>query len=294
PVSGTVTANAGTGNFTVVQATAANLLAQVGGLGAAGSALVGNPVQVGGSDGTDTRTLLTDTSGRQIVVGAAGGAAVVGNPVLSGGSDGTDARTMLTDTSGRQIMVGAAADGTAVTGNPVLMAGQDGTDVQSILTDTSGRLQIVGAAAAGAAAAGNPVQDGAVFNTTAPAPATGQIEPLQTDQASDLLTFPGVQFIAGAAWTSATAVNTLQYANGTTTIGQVSGAAAILVQLDQTTTLTGGAVTIQGTYDNINWVTVPATQVVNPQTFGSLTNPYTFVASTNQPFLILTRGFIAI
>jgi len=63
PISGTVTANAGSGNFAVVQATASNLLASVGGLGAAGAAPVGNPVLIGGSDGTNTRTIRTATDG---------------------------------------------------------------------------------------------------------------------------------------------------------------------------------------------------------------------------------------
>lgn len=92
PVSGTVT---------VTQSTASNLNASVGGLGASGAALVGNPVRVGGSDGSNTRDILTDTSGRQIVVGAAAsGAAAAGNPVLVGGSDGTNARTLKTSTDG--------------------------------------------------------------------------------------------------------------------------------------------------------------------------------------------------
>ena len=54
-------------NVIVTQSTPSNLLAEVGGLGVAGAPLVGNPVQIGGSDGTDTRTILTDTSGRQVV-----------------------------------------------------------------------------------------------------------------------------------------------------------------------------------------------------------------------------------
>lgn len=92
PVSGTVT---------VTQGTASSLLASVGGLGIAGSAVVGSPVRIGGSDGTNTRDILTDTSGRSIIVGAgASGSAVVGNPVLMAGSDGTNARTLKTDTSG--------------------------------------------------------------------------------------------------------------------------------------------------------------------------------------------------
>jgi hypothetical protein len=129
------------------------------------------------------------------------------------------------------------------------------------------------------------------YNATQPAPASGQATILQQDQAQNLLEFPGVQVKTGAAWTSATAVNTVQYPTGTITIGAPIGCEAVVVQLDQTTTLTAGAVTFQGTYDGINWVTIPNAQILNPQTFVSLSNPYTFVASTNQPFLILLQGF---
>jgi len=78
----------------------------VEGLAAAGAAVAGNPVQIGGSDGTDSRALLTDSSGRPNVVGAAAaGSAVAGNPVLMGGSDGTDVRAIATDTSGHPITI---------------------------------------------------------------------------------------------------------------------------------------------------------------------------------------------
>lgn len=207
PVSGTVTSNQGTspwvtnvsqfGGNNVVTGTGAsgtgiprvtvsndsNILAtqsgtwtvqqgtppwSVAGTAADGAAVSGNPVRIGGSDGTNTQDILTDTSGRQQIVGAsADGATVAGNPVLMGGQDGTNAQSILTDTTGRQVMVGAAADGTAVTGNPVLMAGQDGTNAQSISTDTTGRLSIVGAAADGAAVTGNPVLVGGTDGTNA-------------------------------------------------------------------------------------------------------------------------------
>jgi hypothetical protein len=140
-------------------------------------------------------------------------------------------------------------------------------------------------------APGNGVSVLTQYNTTQPAPTNTQTVSLQSDQSGNLLDFPSVQTKAGAAWTSATAINTLQYATGTTTIGAPYGAKAIIVQLDQTTTLTGGAVTFQGTYDGTNWITLPTSQVFSPQTLTQLTNPYTFVASTNQPFLILPHGF---
>src|SRR5262249_51791153 len=69
------------------------------------------------------------------------------------------------------------------------------------------------------------------------------------------------------------------------------GSPSILVQLVQGSTISGGAVTFECTYDAVpNWVTIPVAQILNPNTFASLTNPYTLVQSTNQPFLILTQG----
>lgn len=50
----------------VTQPTASNLNAQVQGAGASGSAVTGNPVLIGGSDGANTRSVTTDTSGHII------------------------------------------------------------------------------------------------------------------------------------------------------------------------------------------------------------------------------------
>jgi hypothetical protein len=127
-----------------------------------------------------------------------------------------------------------------------------------------------------------------VYNTTPPAPTSGAITGMQQDQSANLLTALGIQFKAGAAWTSATSSGTFQYATGTATQGALSGAPSYLVQLDSTSTITGGVVTWQGTYDNVNWVTIPVSQVLNPQTFAQLTNPYTLTASANVPFLIIS------
>ena len=125
---------------TVIQPVASALNGTVVGPGASGAAVSGNPVRVAGSDGTNTRNLITDTTGRPIVVGpAATGAAVAGNPVYVGGNDGTNVEPIAVDTAGRQKVVGAGADGAAVAGNPVLVAGFDGTNAQTLLTDTDGR-----------------------------------------------------------------------------------------------------------------------------------------------------------
>ncbi len=98
----------------------------IGGKVAAGAAVV--------------HSLLVDAAGRPIVVGAAAAAsAVAGNPVLIGGSDGTNAQNIAVDTSGRQKVVGAVATGSSASGvNPILAAGYDGTNAQSLATDTLG------------------------------------------------------------------------------------------------------------------------------------------------------------
>ena len=101
----------------------------------------------------------------------------------------------------------------------------------------------------------------------------------------------GAMTTVGTAWSSGTAINTLQYLPGSTTEGQLVGVPAMYIQLDMTTPFSAGAVTFQGTYDNVNWVTIPVAQVLTPVTFTQLSNPYTFVASTNQPFLILMQGY---
>jgi hypothetical protein len=92
--------------------------------------------------------------------------------------------------------------------------------------------------------------------------------------------------VTGTAWNSGTSNNTTQALLTNT------GAIAALVELDQTTTLTGGAVTFQTAGDGSSgtYVNMPVAQVINPATNAQLTNPYTLVASTNQQFLILLQG----
>lgn len=109
-----------------------------------GSAAPASALQVAGSDGANLQALATDTSGRQVAVGAAAaGAAVDGNPVLVGVSDGTNAQYLRSDANGRLEMVGAAADGSPAVGAPVQVGGKDGNgDAQALLTDTSGRLEV--------------------------------------------------------------------------------------------------------------------------------------------------------
>lgn len=92
-----------------------NLLSMAQGAGAAGVAIAGNPLLMGGSDGTLARALLTDTSGRQIIVGAAAANAVLaGNPLRLGASDGTNIQDLQVDSTSNKNLRVAIAVGSAV------------------------------------------------------------------------------------------------------------------------------------------------------------------------------------
>jgi hypothetical protein len=165
-VSGTVTANAGTGNFTVVQSTAANLNAQVVGNVASGSAVSGNPVRVGGSDGTNVRNILTDTSGRLIVGGAAAaGAAVAGNPVLMGASDGTNAQTLRSSTT-----TPAGTEQGLITRN--IPSGTQAVSGTVTANAGTGNFNVIGTGTAGAAATGVVTVQGIAGGTAIPVSGT--------------------------------------------------------------------------------------------------------------------------
>ena len=152
----------------IVQDTASELLASVGGLGAAGSATVGFPVRLAAKNDADGTTvdILSDSVGRLVIEGAApSGDPLAGAPIRIGASNGTDVFDILSDDSGRLIMVGAAAVGSAIAGAPVRIGGSDETNTQDIRTDSDGRLIFVGAEVDGSAVAGAPVRLGASDGT---------------------------------------------------------------------------------------------------------------------------------
>jgi hypothetical protein len=157
PVSGTITANAGTGNFstniaqyngssvgagnaihvqpgtsatfTVNQPTASNLNAQVVGPGANGAAISGNPVRIGASDGTNTRNVLSDTSGRIISVGAGtAGTPVGGVLTIQGVSGGTAIPVTGTITASNPSI---GTNNAAIPTSSTQIGGSDGTNLQA-------------------------------------------------------------------------------------------------------------------------------------------------------------------
>lgn len=134
------------GRFTVDAALAAAIQTP-------GQRIPESAVQVAGSDGTDTRVLLTDAAGKlqvtaaafPAVYGAPGAAAPV-DALQVAGTDGTDLRALLTDAAGRQLTIdqllklAIAALGGTVPADAVLVAGSDGVHLQALSVGTTGVL----------------------------------------------------------------------------------------------------------------------------------------------------------
>jgi hypothetical protein len=205
PVSGTVTANAGSGNFSVVQATAANLNATVIGT------VTSNIGTTGGLALETTLSKLTITPGAAIgsnTLAMIGGHVTTTSPTYTNGNINplslTTAGALRVDASNvvhpvsqsgtwtvqqgtpPWSVIGPAANGDALSGNPVRVAGSDGANTRNILTDTSGRIVIIGAGAANAALTGNPVLIGESDGTN-----------LQIPRVFDLDTGAGSQYVSG-------------------------------------------------------------------------------------------------
>jgi len=243
------------------------------------------PVMIGGSDGTDLRILKVDSSGN----------IYIGNTVTVSGSVTANAGTNLNTSalaleSGGNLatIAGAVASSkmkVSAAAGDVVVEISDGTNV----IGTSSHPVQVSLANTGSNSTAVKIDGSGV---TQPVSGTVTVSGLTFDASSNLLTNPGLYTQTLTAWTSSTTVNTTQV------VLSGSGAAAVLVQLDQSSgTFSAGQITFQGTYDGTNWVTVPAGQVFNAQTYSSGTsplNPYTLVTNTNQPFLIVLSGFQSI
>ena len=142
PVSGTVTANAGTGNFTVVQSTAASLNATVVGTGTFA-------VQAAQSGTWNIGTLTTVTNPVTVVGDSASGASKAGNPVQIGGVFNTTQPTVTTGQTveaqstarGAQI-VATGVDTFNVTVNAALPAGSN--VIGHVITDTGSTTAVTG------------------------------------------------------------------------------------------------------------------------------------------------------
>ncbi len=330
PVSGTVTANQGgapwsqnltqIGGNAVVTGGATGLLAVAGPV-ASGAANADNPVKVGGVFNTTQPTVTTGqvvdaqmtARGAQLVATGVDTFNVTVNAALPTGGNTIGAVTQasgpwtsnVTQFGGSNVVTGTGASGAGIprvtlsndsslAANQSVNANQIGGS--AIATAAAGvqKVGVVGNTGAtldstiGAGAApANALAVGAVYNSSAPAPSSGQAMAVQADQAGNLRVFPGIALAALSAWNSATALNAVQ------TIFANSGTPAVLVQLDQTTTITAGAITFEVTYDGTSWVAATASQVTDPtsSTYAQIALPYTLQASTNKPFIISNNGW---
>lgn len=252
-VSGTVTANAGTGNFTVVQGTASSLNATVVGTGtfAVQAAQSGTwTVQQGGAPWSQNLTQVAGTSlGATAVTNFGTAPAAVAVPgVNSSIFAGTTALTATGSSLNANITntVAVTLTSTTITGTVAV-------------TQSTSPWTVAGAAASGSAKSGNPVQMGGVFNTTQPTVTTGQAVELQA-------TARGAQIVATGTDTFNVTVNAALPA-GTNVIGHV------ITDTGSTTAVTGNVTVVQPTGTNLH-------TVLDSGTLTSITNPVTVAQAT--------------
>lgn len=110
------------GANTVVTGGANGLLA-VGGTTTSGSTLSGNPITIAVVSNNVVRNLSVDANGFLNVTAS-------------------PSATVVTDSSGRQIVVGAATSGNTTQGAPVLVGGVTGTQVRTLSVDNNGFLNV--------------------------------------------------------------------------------------------------------------------------------------------------------
>lgn len=189
PVSGTVTANTGllqpltdaqlrAVELSIINAQSTPLF--INGRVSNGTGIQGNPVHVAGSDGTNVRTLSTDTTGKlNVNISSVVEAEIkndTGNPIsvtptttqypIFGLTDGTSQRQIQITNSGAQYVMGATTIGGTAPNSAMIVGGSDGSLARAIKTDTSGNQVIVGAADSGAAVSGSPVRIAGSDGTT--------------------------------------------------------------------------------------------------------------------------------
>ena len=284
PVSGTITANAGTGSFTVAQATASNLNATVtgtvtanAGSGTMAVSAASLPLPSGAAADSSVNGLLvaqgSATSGEK-------GPLVQGAVVSTGPSYSNGQTSPLTlDTSGNlrvNVVAGGASGGTSLTDGSTFTRGTTAeTPVGGVVAssaptltagtaaalslDTSGNLRVVTSGTGG----GSSITDGATFTrgTTAETTAGGVVassSPSLTAGTAGALSLT----TAGALRTDASA--TTQPVSGTVTVSQATAAS-----LNATVVGSGNFTVVQPTASNLN-ATVSGTVTANAGT-GSFT-----------------------
>jgi len=183
------------------------------------------------------------------------------------------------------LAAGSISAGAYVSGSVLSGAYASGSLASGAVVDLTNIEGVIGAATA-------PTKmsvGGVVYNSGGVTLTNGQSAAVQSTAQGMQIVVPGNTTITGTSWNSSTGTN------GTTQtiINANAYASAYLVQLDQTTTITAGAITFQVSGDGgANWTTINAYQVVDPTSASGATIslPYTLVASTNKQFLIYPQG----
>ena len=123
PIQGTsLTGAIPAGTNTIGAVTEANLDAAIGSQGATAPS---KGLLIGGSDGTDLRAILTDSTGKPQVA------------LASALPAGTNSIGAVTE---QNLDATIAATGAAAPAKAVLFGGSDGTDLRALAVDSSGRL----------------------------------------------------------------------------------------------------------------------------------------------------------
>lgn len=131
----------------------------------------------------------------------------------------------------------------------------------------------------------------AVANAAAPSLTEGNQVLQSVDLSGNSRVFPGARLSSTTPITSSN--GTL---NATFLIASGISVPAVLVTLDQTTTITAGAIRFEVSYDGTNFVTMSSDAIVDPTSpvSATISMPYTLAASTSKAFLLFTKGAQAV
>jgi hypothetical protein len=201
--------------------------------------------------------------------------------------------------------IGSSTQNSATVANGQMVLGQFNTSPTAITSGNMSPLQLDGSGnlrvniMAGGGAGGTSSTVGAAMpatatvamgsvTTAAPAYTTATANALSLDTSGSLRCNSTIPiFTTGPTWNSVTANNTTTpiLNNNNVGTGNICGS------INQTTTITGGQLTFEESYDGgLNWKSIPATRLIDPIAGSNISNPYSLQASTNQPFVILDVG----
>ncbi len=266
PVSGTVTANAGTGSFTVAQPTASNLNATVsiaaaqtlstvttvGAVTAITNALPAGSNVIGGVTQSGTWTVQQGTPPWTIQGDSASGSTAAGNPVQVGGVFNT---TQPTVTTGQSVAAQATSRGALI-----VSTGVDSFNINNITgtvplptgaATSANQTSIIGSSTGGTAAT-NSQLIGGIFDSTLPVLTNGQQAAIQLDSSGRII--PGFYPSQSNSGTIAGNGNILA-------LGGLNGYQGITLAINGTWSST---LTLVGSNDGTNYFTVTVISLSNP------------------------------